>query len=74
MKHGSGEGRSGFVTCCMHCKKQIDFFVDDELTRIEAEPPMGSRHRTCIGANQSPWDKARDNQRDLRCVKTVDRI
>jgi hypothetical protein len=32
-----GEGRSGFVTCCMDCKKQIDFFVDDELTRIEAE-------------------------------------
>jgi hypothetical protein len=32
-----GEGRSGFVTCCMDCKNQIDFFVDDELTRIEAE-------------------------------------
>ena len=32
-----GEGRSGFVTCCMDCKTQIDFFVDDELTRIEAE-------------------------------------
>ncbi len=32
-----GEGRSGFVTCCMDCKIQIDFFVDDELTRIEAE-------------------------------------
>ena len=32
-----GEGRSGFVTCCMDCKKQIDFFVEDELTRNEAE-------------------------------------
>ncbi|HRX79082.1 MAG: hypothetical protein H6821_00345 [Planctomycetaceae bacterium] len=32
-----GEGRSGFVTCCMECKNQIDFFVDDELTRLEAE-------------------------------------
>jgi hypothetical protein len=32
-----GEGRSGFVTCCMDCRNQIDFFVDDELTRIEAE-------------------------------------
>lgn len=32
-----GEGRSGFVTCCMNCKRQIDFFVDDELTRNEAE-------------------------------------
>ena len=32
-----GEGRSGFVTCCMDCKRQIDFFVDQELTRIEAE-------------------------------------
>jgi len=32
-----GEGRSGFVTCCMDCGRQIDFFVDDELTRNEAE-------------------------------------
>lgn len=32
-----GEGRSGFVTYCVDCKNQIDFFVDDELTRIEAE-------------------------------------
>ena len=32
-----GEGRTGFVTCCMQCKKQIDFFIDDELTEIEAE-------------------------------------
>lgn len=28
-----GEGQSGFVTCCMGCQQQIDFFVDDELTR-----------------------------------------
>jgi hypothetical protein len=34
---GRGEGRTGFVTCCMECRKQIDFFVDDELTRLEAE-------------------------------------
>ncbi len=32
-----GEGRTGFVTCCRECKQQIDFFVDDELTRLEAE-------------------------------------
>ena len=32
-----GEGRSGYVTCCMECKNQIDFFVDDELTRLEAD-------------------------------------
>ena len=32
-----GEGKSGFVTCCMKCEKQVDFFVDVELTRIESE-------------------------------------
>ncbi|MDB5338796.1 MAG: hypothetical protein JWN70_4415 [Planctomycetaceae bacterium] len=32
-----GEGRSGFVTCCMECKTQIDFFVEDELTQLETE-------------------------------------
>src|SRR3954469_18237808 len=34
---GRGEGRSGFVTCCMSCRRQIDFFVDEELTRLEDE-------------------------------------
>lgn len=34
---GRGEGRTGFVTCCMGCQTQIDFFVDEELTREEAE-------------------------------------
>lgn len=32
-----GKGGSGFLTCCLDCKQQIDFFVDDELTRIESE-------------------------------------
>ncbi len=32
-----GEGRTGFVTCCMECRKQVDFFADQELTRLEAE-------------------------------------
>ena len=32
-----GEGRSGFVTCCLQCHKQVSFLIDDELTRIESE-------------------------------------
>jgi hypothetical protein len=30
----AGHGRCGFLTFCPDCKLQVDFFVDDELTRM----------------------------------------
>jgi hypothetical protein len=32
-----GEGRDGFLTICLDCKTQVDFFVDEELTAMQAE-------------------------------------
>ena len=48
-----GEGRSGFVTCCMECKKQIDFFIDDELTRLEAELRADGK-----SSQELPWSES----------------
>jgi hypothetical protein len=48
-----GEGRTGFVTCCMQCKKQIDFFIDDELTEIEAELRADGK-----SSQEIPWSES----------------
>lgn len=33
----AGTGRVGFLTLCKKCKLQVDFFVDQELTEMQAE-------------------------------------
>jgi hypothetical protein len=32
-----GTGQVGFLTLCKHCKLQVDFLVDQELTDMQAE-------------------------------------
>jgi hypothetical protein len=50
---GRGEGRSGFLTCCMDCKIQIDFFVDEDLTEIEKELRSVGK-----SSQDLPWSEA----------------
>jgi hypothetical protein len=33
----AGAGRVGFLTLCERCKLQVDFFIDQELTEMQAE-------------------------------------
>lgn len=32
----AGTGRVGFLTLCVHCKRQVDFLVEVELTEMQA--------------------------------------
>lgn len=32
----AGAGRVGFLTVCLHCKLQVDFLIDAELTELQA--------------------------------------
>lgn len=33
----TGAGRVGFLTICRRCKLQVDFFIDPELTEMQAQ-------------------------------------
>jgi hypothetical protein len=33
----AGTGRVGFIAVCVPCRLQVDFFIDPELTQMQAE-------------------------------------